>query len=290
MIPPLLVADSELWVPCSSDPYSTLYVFQKRGRNWDLALTTEADYLPGRNYSDAGMEYVVSSQDQNGKWFLGVASVFPNCRNTGLDDKREVQFKILRPGPSPDSPVVLLNRRLPIYDKFKTPFNVTADEDRFSITVGKERRLDGELGVSIFRFDVQQNQVSRVAPFALQPEDFLDEWVRADWSEVAPWTNTAKGADLEEWRAKLKNLAYDSAELEFVQPCPKQERYESSWLLGLWIDQQQNRNIADQRFFISVSQRMGAYFVEGIGKTRPTGCPGDTRPKITDPDTELPWW
>ena len=289
--PPLLVVDTELWEPCGSDPYSTLYVFQKRGRNWELVTTTDADYLPKvGDHPDSGMDYLLSPQDRDGKWFFGVASVFPDCRSNGLDVKREVRFKIIRPGASPDNPAVLLDRHAEIFDKFNVPFEITSNEDTFSISVGKERRLDGELGVSVFRFNVRGDQASRIAPLGFRPDDFLDEWVRADWSEVTPWTSAAKGADLESWHTKLKNLAFDSTEIEFVQPCPKQGQEEGSWLLGLWIDQQQNRDTHDERLFISISQKMGAYFVDGIGKARPAGCPGNTRPAITPPDTDLPIW
>lgn len=288
--PPLLVVDTELWEPCGSDPYSTLYVFQQRGRNWDLILTTEADYLPTvGNEPDAGMQYEVSPRDQNGKWFLGVASVFPDCRTNGLDDKREVRFKIVRAGATPENPTVLLDRRVQIFNKFNTPFEINSDEDKFAVTVGKERRLDGGLGVSIFRFDVWQNQVSRIAPFALRPEDFFDEWVRTDWSEVAPWANAANRADLEAWHAKLGALAFDSTEIEFVQPCPKRGE-EGSWVLGLWIDQQLNRNTPDERLYISIGQKTGAYLVNGIGKARPPGCPGNTQPAEILPETDLPMW
>jgi hypothetical protein len=143
--PPLLVVDTELWVPCGSDSYSTIYVFQKKGRSWELVLATDADYLAEGEHPDGGMQYVVSSQDQNGNWYLGVASVFPNCRN----DTREVRFKVLKPGPSPEDPVVLVDRSEPVNDKFDAPFDIAGKEDNFSIMLGKERRLDGELGISI---------------------------------------------------------------------------------------------------------------------------------------------
>jgi hypothetical protein len=289
-VPPLLVVDTELWEPCGSDLYTTLYVFQQRRRNWDLVLTTDADYFSNvGKHPDDGMSYAVSSQDRDGKWFLGVATMFPDCRNSWSGDKREVRLKIVRPGTSPENPAVLLDRRVQIFDKFTTPFYFNSSEDKFSITVGKERRLDGGLGVSVFRFDVRENQVSRIAPIALQPGDFLDEWVRTDWSEVARWANPAKEAGLESWHAKLRNLAFDSVEIEFVQPCPVLGTEEHSWVLGLWIDPKQNRNSFDERLFVSISEKMGAYFVDAIGKARPVGCPGNTRPTLTLPDTDFPF-
>jgi len=282
--PPLLVVDTELWVPCGSDPYTTLYVFQKNARNWDLLLTTDADYLPGEGHPDEGMRYVVSPQDQSGKWFFGVASVSPTCRN----GKDEIRFKVLRPGPSPDTPIALVDRHLPVASNFDAPFNINADEDKFSITLGKERKLDGALGISILRFDVGDTQASRVPPFALRPEDFLDEWVRSEWSEVTPWTNKSKDAGLDEWHAKLKALAYDSTKIELVQACPVRQRDTSTWLLGLWIDQKQNRNSPDEKLYVSIREQMGAYYVDDIAKARPDGCPGNTKPSIL-PETVLPF-
>jgi hypothetical protein len=282
---PLLVVDTELWMPCGSDPYSMLSVFQERGRNWELILSTEADYITAAEHPDEAMQYVVSPQDQSGKWFLGVATVFPTCR-TGPD---EIRFKVLRPGPSSEKPLVLVDRRVTRSDRFSEPFSITVDEDKFSVTLGKERMLDGESGISIFRFDVQGDRVLRVPPFALRPEDFLDEWVRSEWADVAPWTDKAKQADLEEWHGKLKALAYDSTEIEFVQSCAVGGQDESSWQIGLWIDQKQNHKTPDERLYFAISQKMGAYIVEGISKTRPEGCPGNTRPSIL-PEAKLPFW
>jgi hypothetical protein len=219
----------------------------------------------------------------SGFWEWPVCS--PSCRN----DTREVRFKVLRPGPSPEDPVVLVDRSEPVDNRFDEPFEIATEEDKFSIALGKERSLDGELGISISSFDVRGDHASRVPPFALKPEDFLDEWVRADWVEIAAWTNPAKKPNLEEWHARLKALAHDSTEMEFVQPCPNQGQDESSWLLGLWIDHQQNRNTPEERLYIAVSQKMGAYFIDGIEKTRPAGCPGNTRPSML-PEPKLPAW
>ena len=160
--PPLLVATTELWVPCgSSDPDASIYVFKKKEKKWELILATDADYDSAGNRSDDAMRYVLSPPDSNGKWFLGIANTLSNCRN----DPDEARFRILRPGPSIKNPTILMDRREPIIDKFDAPFNLTVDEDKFSMTLGKERKLDGELGVSISRFDVRGDQVTRVPPW-----------------------------------------------------------------------------------------------------------------------------
>jgi hypothetical protein len=284
--PPLLVVDTELWVPCGSpDADSTLYVFQKKEREWELVLTADADFDLAGNRSDDAMRYVLSSPDQNGKWILGVANTPPNCPS----DPKEVRFRILRPGSSPENPTVLLDRREPFSPRFDAPFGIAVDADKFSLTLGKKRKLDGELGISIFRFDVQGDQVTRVPPLALKPEDFLDEWVKHGWSEVAPWSSASKETELEEWHSKLSVLAPDSTKIEFVQPCPKRGKDEGTWLIGLWIDQKQNRKATDERLYIAISKRIGAFYLDGIEKTRPEGCPGNTRPVML-PEAKLPFW
>jgi hypothetical protein len=281
--PPLLVVDTELWVPCGGEPNSTLYVFQKTGKNWEPVLTAESDYDSAGYRPDDALRYSVSPPDQNGKWFLGIANMPPHCPG----NPQEVRFRILRPGPSPDQPAILIDRREPLNPGFDVPFDINIDRDKFSITLGKQRRLDGALGISISRFDVQGSKVSRVPPLALRPEDFLDEWVKRDWAEIAPWSNPSGGTALQEWHSKLQALAPDSTEMEFVQPCSNRGRDESAWQVGLWIDDQQNHNSPNERLYIAISKKAGAYYVEGIETNRPPGCAGDTRPSMLR-ETKLP--
>jgi hypothetical protein len=175
----------------------------------------------------------------------------------------------------------------PTKSQFDSPFNIGAAVDRFSITLGKERRLDGELGISIAQFEVEGNQVSRVPPLALTPEDFLDEWSKLTWDEVAPWSTDSVGNNLRDWHTKLNGLQPGSAEIEFVQPCPKIGSEDDSWLIGLWIDRQENRMVGDERLYISINQKLGAYQVVRIEKLRPEGCPGNARPLLLR-EMELP--
>jgi hypothetical protein len=284
--PPLLVVDTELWVPCgSSDPDSTIYIFQKKGRNWELILTADADYDSAGTGSDDAMQDVLSPPDENGKWFLAIANTPPNCPG----QPTEVRFRLMRPGPSPELPKMLLNRSEPIDSNFDLPFKIAVDQDKFSIMLGMERRLDGETGISISRFDVQGDQASRVPPLALRPEDFLDEWVKRDWSEVALWSGNSAGKSLEEWHSTLNGLAPDSTEMEFVQICPRHGRDENSWLIGLRIDRQQNRNSLDEMLYVAIDEKMGAFYIDEIEKTRPAGCPGNTRASVL-PEAKLPSW
>jgi hypothetical protein len=84
----------------------------------------------------------------------------------------------------------------------------------------------------------------------------------------------------------LNGLAYDSAEIEFVQPCPEQGNAEKIWLAGLWIDQMLNPKSENEILYVVVNERHHAFFVDSINTTRPPGCPGKARPLLTN--WELP--
>src|SRR5215472_4758021 len=173
------------------------------------------------------------------------------------------------PGQSPDEPRILLDRREPLNEEFHPPFRLEVEDDWFALTKGKERKLDGEPGVSITRYQVIGDQMTRMQPLALMPEDFLDEWVQFDWTEAADFSS--ESPDLSKWHSILNGLAYDSTEIEFVQPCPKQGNADKLWLAGLWIDPKLNPKSKNERLYVVVSERHHAFFVDSINTTRAAG-------------------
>ncbi|HSY90507.1 MAG TPA: hypothetical protein VK812_04000 [Candidatus Binatus sp.] len=283
--PGILVVSTQLWIPCgSSDPDSVIYVFQGRAREWKLVLATDADFDTTGDLQESGMQYQLSPPDAHGEWFLAIAHSPPACGPTAAS----LRYTILRPGRSADEPRILFDHRVPLDDKFKPPFRLQVEDDWFALTRGKERKLDGDAGVSIERYEISGDQVRRLQPLALTPEDFLDEWVRISWDEAARWSSQSSDADLSKWHSRLNALAYDSTEIEFVQPCPQQPSADRVWLTGLWIDQKLNPASADERLYISVSERKHAFFVDSVQTSRPPGCPGKARQFVMN--WTLPEW
>lgn len=281
----LLVVSTELWVPCgSTDPDTALYVFAGNEKDWKLVLATDADYDTTGASEESGMQYRVSPRAADGSWYLAVVQAPPACGPTSA--AASLRYKVLRPGPSPDEPRILLDRSEPLNEKFEPPFRLEVMDDWFAVTKGKERKLDGEPGVSVARYRVIGDELTRIQPLAPTPEDFVDEWVQLDWSEAV--RASGQSSELAKWHATLNALAYDSTEIEFVQPCRAEGRAEKTWLAGLWIDQQLNPHSENERLYIVVSERQRALFVDSVNTTRPAGCPGKARPLLTN--WELPQW
>lgn len=283
--PGILVVSIQLWVPCGrTDPDTAIYVFEGRARDWKMVLATDADFDTTGGHEESGMQYQLSPPDANGNWFLAIAQAPPECGPT--PEFASLRYKILRPSGSPDEPRILLDRHEPLNEKFQPPFRLEVQDDWFAVTKGKERKLDGEPGVSIARYQIIRDEITRMQPLALTPGDFLDEWVQLDWSEAAH--SSSQSLDLPKWHSILNELAYDSTEIEFVQPCHAQASADKAWLAGLWIDQKLNPNSENERLYIVVSERRHAFFVDSVNATRPPGCPGKSRPILTN--WELPKW
>jgi len=141
------------------------------------------------------MQYELSPPDANGSWYLAIAQAPPACGPTPAPTS--LRYKILRSGPSPDDPRILLDRREPLNEKFQPPFRLEVEDDWFAVTRGKERKLDREPGISIARYQVVGGKMTRIQPLALTPEDFLDEWVQLDWNDAARLSS--QSSDLPKW-------------------------------------------------------------------------------------------
>jgi hypothetical protein len=283
--PGILVVSTQLWVPCGdTDPDTAIYVFQGYERNWKMVLATDADFDTAGNTAQNGMEYKLSPPDGNGNWYLAIAQAPPACGSTPAPVS--LQYRILRAGRSPDEPRILLERRESLNERFEPPFRLEVQDDWVAVTRGKERNLDGEPGVAISRYQVIGDKTTRMQPLALTPEDFLDEWVKLNWSEAAH--SSSESSDLPKWHSILNALANNSTEFEFVQPCHDQRAADKKWLAGLWIDQKLNSSSEYERLYVVVSERQHAFFVDSVQTTRPPGCPGKLRPLLTS--WKLPQW
>jgi len=284
--PGLLVVSTQLWLPCgSADPDSAIYVFQGIARHWDLVLAVDSDFDPAGENDETGMQYQISPPDSRGHWFLVLAHMPPSCGGA----HNILRYKALRPGTDANQPITLVSGRESINPLFKPAFEIRVEKDWFALTQGKARKLDGQPGVVVFRYEVSDDQSRRVAPLALAPEDFLDHWIQLRWDDARRWSKASPDSGLQEWHLKLNNLEYDSAELESVRRCSGDEAGDQNWLIELSIDRSANPSMKQETLYIEVSKRDGNFLLDAIYETHPPGCSGRT-PLMPVADHTLPSW
>ena len=280
--PGILIVSTQLWIPCgSSDPDSAIYVFRGVARQWNLVLAAESDFDPAGEKDETGLQYQVSPPDSRGDWFLVVAHVPPSCRRV----RNVLRYKALRSGASAEQPTVLLSGRQTINPFFEPAFKIRVEEDWMAVTQGRTRKLDGGLGIAIARYQVGDHQVQRIAPLALRPEDFLDQWVQMPWDEAQRWAK----AGLQDWHSQLSSLAPESTEIESVQDCSGTGEGNQNWMIKLSVDQRQNSFISDEDLYIEIEKRNGAFYLDNVRKNHPAGCSGKT-PLMQIIDHNLPDW
>jgi hypothetical protein len=284
--PGILIVSTQLWIPCgSNDPDAAIYVLQGKARDWKLLIATDADFANATGPLDGEMEYKVSPPDPNGAWYLAIATSPPSCHSPA----ESARFKVLRVGQSPEEPKTLLVRREVVDQEFDPPFRLRAETNWMAITRGKNRKLDGDRGVAISRYEVAEGSVTRIQPLALTPEDFLDEWVQIDWNEAIRWSNESSHAGLRDWHSRLNGLARDSAEFEGIFSCANQDKADETWLVKLTVDRQLNPSFAEETLNITLTRRNGDYFVEAINRSRPAGCSNEAIHRAPM-ELKLPEW
>src|SRR5262249_3961520 len=118
---------------------------------------------------------------------------------------QSLRYKVMRVGGGPETPVILLNTEHGVLLGDEPPFRLRVTDHGFALTFRHEQSLDyGIMERSyILQYSVRGDEVTRITPFALQPEDFLDEWVHMPWAEASRWVAPSRRDELQSWHEKF---------------------------------------------------------------------------------------
>jgi hypothetical protein len=287
--PDLLVIDVSLSVPCGDD--HSLTVFQRADGPWEPLLIADANGYEEVSGAQGSLEYAISPADGAGNWFLVTAGITPWCSSNW----QGLHYRVLRPGASPETPRVLLKEERGVHIGVDEPFRLKITSRGFEIHNVGSQGLDSSLltRVHVQKYQVTGDKVTRVPPFALLPEDFLDEWFSLKWEDAAQWTSDQAKSELEHWherfdeRQKVRDFY---TEFDFVQPCPDTGA-DARWQIGLTLEGSSEKDLPEdlpEELFFTVVKRDGAFYLDGVAERRPGRCPGESRPRGYDLNSRLP--
>ncbi len=192
---------AEIEIQCGAD--ASLFLFSQGPDGWAPVLRWQAPPYAEVSGGFESFDYAVSPPDRQGRWFVAAKSIKPWCSSAWSS----IRYAILRPGPSPSAPKVLLSRQDEIWyggDDTGTLKVGAADVDlRFhasSIDSGVHNRL------WIRRFAIEGDRLRRIGPVAASPRDFVDEWIVSPWLEASAWTEPAARSALRAEQARLKKI------------------------------------------------------------------------------------
>jgi hypothetical protein len=177
----LLVITTELSIPCGSD--TSLYVFEA-GK---LILAREAKPYDTVSGAQGSFEWRLSPPDPDGSWFVVTANINPWCSSNW----QSLRYEALRPGPSPDSPRVLVSDESTIF--LSDGYELSIDRGSFTLNFIAGQTLD--VGIltreHVIRVRIDGDRAQRIEPIATTPQGFVDEWLRAPWGEISRWSDPA---------------------------------------------------------------------------------------------------
>lgn len=186
---------------CGRD--SSIYVYRKHGKQWDLVIVQEANDYTEVSGAQGSFVYAISPPDHQGQWFVVVTDVNPWCTSNW----QSLRYKVLRAGPSPTQPQVLLSKRATTYLGQDEPQKISVRKDGFQLAYWGHFALDAGILVRahVENYLVGVDHVRRVPPFALHPHEFVDEWLELPSAEASEQTEPSQRESLQAWHNQLQD-------------------------------------------------------------------------------------
>lgn len=275
----LMAVVTNLTIPCGSD--ASLNLYRRNGSAWQLILVEESNGYKDISGGQGSFQFAISPPDTSGNWYVVAADVNPWCSSNW----QQLRYKVLRPGEDASHPAVLLDEHTSIYLATDQPYRLALSSHGFELHLMAAQGLDDSILTRehLQNYEVNGSHVTRIPPLALVPEDFLDEWVSMKWEDASAWASGADAAKLQQWHDRLtrEGSAKIDTEFDFVQPCKAPDKT-AKWQIGLELEGSGEHDLPGDlpaELFFTISKHDGAFYVEGVDKERPPGCPGNTLPR-----------
>ena len=169
-------------------------------------------------------------------------------------------YSLFRVGPKIDHAVPILSRG-ETSDTCYGAGDVTMEPDGFRIDFTAITQ-DAERRGGVVHYKVFGDQARRVAPIALRPEDFADEWVERDWRDAQEWSARENQKSL---RTSHKILHSMLTEYPSVVRCVATDRWQVT--VNLF-----NKDV-NENWYLLIRQSVGQqYEMLAVSRTPQPGC------------------
>ncbi len=217
------------------------------------------------------MGYELSPSDERGDWYVLAANINPWPTSVW----QSLRYSVLRVGPDPGHP----KERKWSAGINLGEYKLHASAHEFTVSyIGGTFHPGLLTRVHVERYAERAHEWVRVAPWAVWPLDFLDEWSQMDWkvaSRYVAGTGVSAARELHrQFSARQAGEGYP--EVVFVQPCPGGSR----WQIGLEFFSGEE---LEARTFVEIHRKGEDFILARVAARRPPGCPGDGLADIRGP-------
>jgi hypothetical protein len=255
--PGALVVEAGFTVPCGSDASVYVYRFTANARSRLL----EED--GARENGDEVSDIRFSTPDNSGSSLLYASWFAVQCGSVwnGLD------YRLFRIDADGDHAAPILSETHNFAD-YEERVKLTPEE--LLLEFPAEAMLGGFRRTYVMHYSIGADSVQRIDPVALQPQDFVHEWLIRPWSEMQ-----SRSSDrVEKWH-KFLYADHGFGEYEFAQPCAGRPGVTQ---IGVAFDSIGERETPEPLgVYLLVEDHGGySYKMSEISFDRQEGCPGET--------------
>jgi hypothetical protein len=265
-LPNTLLVTAGVSVPCGVDEAVYLYQFD---------ATSRTRVLENRPLGYGSTYVELSQPDGEGRRLLLTTHLSVQCASFWMG----MAYSVHRFGMLPGVPEKLLSVEHGFYLDDNSPsFELTPDGLVVEF-LHSAVDVDYLIRTHIYKYDFTVG-VHRRDPVALQPQDFVEEWLTRSWAEMQ-LRSAAKTKDMyDQLHADFVRGHYDA-----VKPCAARP---GLWSISLDLDQIGEKELAEPRrtYFLVRELSKYRYRMETVSEEEPTGCPGkgvslETHPWLT---------
>lgn len=250
---------TSLSVMCGED--TSLYLLEREEKGWQMRLVVESEFSKTVTSGFGMFDYRVSPAGIDDQFLIVATNVNPSC--VSVWQALRVQAYSLRRNQA--KPVLKTETSICIEGEVE----LVVDEAGFGLDYLAEQGLSpGNRRNHVWRYSLQGDTMTRVAPVAEKPEDFVDEWRVMPWAAAKRWS----AASLESWHAKFGKVSpFDLATASCAGKEPR-------WQVKVSLSQPvPGLDDDDDELFAIVTQKDGAFYLESIDTDPDERCSGKVR-------------
>ncbi len=254
--PGALVVQAGISVPCGSD--ESVYVYHFSNTRTRLVET----HGTGK-WGSSASETLFSNPDVSGNRIFYASWYGVQCASVW----NVLDYQLFRIGADHERAVPIFSASHSFADYETrvrlTPVNLLLEFSAEAISPGFRRTY-------VLHYSIGPESAERIDPVALQPQDFVHEWLIRPWSEMKSRSSEA----LEKWHSFLEaRLVF--GEYEFVQPCIDRPGVTQ---VGVEVINIGERDVPEPLsvYFLVRDNGKYRYEMSEISFARQDGCPGET--------------
>ena len=224
-----LVVTAGMGIECGYD--QSAYVYSWSGERWVRVWQNEQNDYANDKYKPQTLQSVlISPFNKENDYLVMTLGSESWCASNWHD----VYYRVFRLSPDQQAPPLIEGRQWSPVGWRNPPIIGSLSKDDVLVEYLTPSVDGGFLArEGIYHYKVRQGMVERVAPFALGPRDFVDEWIQTDWLESGKWSDDTNRRALRNWRTKVdKTKNY----LEYIYPTLRCQRGYGLWQVGLRIE------------------------------------------------------